>query len=100
MDRTQLQLKDDELNTAKTQLESTKVQLSAALQRVEDLEGELDATRTELQSVKIGLDVGRIEAKEIKGELEAARHDNVQLQEINTVMANRLGMFLEWRQYF
>jgi chromosome segregation ATPase len=89
-----LQLKDDELSAAKTELEYTKSKLWSAVERVSELEDELEATRTELQSVKSGLDVGKMEVKGVKGELESVREQNTRLQQLNAVVVNRLGMLL------
>eukprot|EP00026_Physarum_polycephalum_P000157 Phypoly_transcript_00157.p1 GENE.Phypoly_transcript_00157~~Phypoly_transcript_00157.p1 ORF type:complete len:2031 (+),score=467.97 Phypoly_transcript_00157:440-6094(+) len=90
-DQNKLQLKSDELNAAKTELENTKQKLSSATDRIRDLEGELDMARTELLSVKSGLDVGRMELKGVRRELASVREENARLQELNTVVVTKLG---------
>jgi hypothetical protein len=93
-------LKDDELNSAKTELEHAKQRLSSATDRIGELEGELDVARAELQSVKSGLDVGMMELKGVRVELEEAREENVRLQKLNTVVVTKLGMHSPLSAFF
>lgn len=91
-EQNKLQSKEDELNAAKAELDDTKLKLWGTEEQLEDAKTELDAVKAELQSAMSGLEVGKKELKGIKADLVTAREENTRLQELNTVLVDRLGM--------